>query len=142
MTNADFYILSTASEQQRYLFACKLIEKIYRSQVFCYVLTESEQQSRTLDELLWTFRPNSFVPHQIYTGQIPDSPQTILISHLPMPEAWQQVVLNLSLQAPVNLLQIQRLLEIIDNRDYIKQQARARYRYYQQQNIELATHKI
>jgi len=72
VAEVSFYILPTESLDDRYLFACKLIEKAYRSGSFCYVLTDSAEQSRIIDDLLWTFRAGSFIPHQIYTGEPPD----------------------------------------------------------------------
>ncbi|MGR9012177.1 MAG: DNA polymerase III subunit chi [Gammaproteobacteria bacterium] len=71
MAEVSFYILPTESLEDRYLFACKLIEKAYRSGSYCYVLTDSAEQSRLIDDLLWTFRAGSFIPHQIYTGELP-----------------------------------------------------------------------
>ncbi|MDO9168371.1 MAG: DNA polymerase III subunit chi [Methylobacter sp.] len=72
MAEVSFYILPTESLKDRYLFACKLIEKAYRSGSFCYVLTDSAEQSQIIDDLLWTFRAGSFIPHRIYSGEPPD----------------------------------------------------------------------
>ena len=66
MPEASFYILPSQSLSDRFLFACKLIEKAYRCGQYCYVVTDSLQQSQQLDNLLWTFRKNSFIPHQIF----------------------------------------------------------------------------
>ena len=71
MAEISFYILPSESTQERYMFACKLIEKAYRSGHFCYVLTDNAEQSQKIDDLLWTFRAGSFIPHQIYTGELP-----------------------------------------------------------------------
>ena len=142
MAKADFYVLPTATERERCVFACQLVEKIYRQGLFCYILTDSESQNQTLDQLLWTFRPNSFIPHDIYTGNLPNTKNSVLIGSLPAPDQWQSVVLNLSSRPPEPLLHIKRLLEIIDNREPIKYSARQRYRYYQQQQIELVTHTL
>ncbi|WP_262965721.1 DNA polymerase III subunit chi [Methylobacter psychrophilus] len=71
MAEVSFYILPSQSIQERDEFACKLIEKAYRSGCFCYVLTDNTEQSQKIDDLLWTFRAGSFIPHQIYTGKLP-----------------------------------------------------------------------
>ncbi|MEQ1528603.1 MAG: DNA polymerase III subunit chi, partial [Methylococcales bacterium] len=115
MPDVSFYILKSESQQQRNLFACKLIEKSYRSACFCYVLTDSTAQSQQLDDLLWTFRAGSFIPHQLYTGQLPVTEKAILIGSEPAPERWQQTVINLSAQCPQNFQQIERILEILDD---------------------------
>ena len=82
MAEVSFYILPSESTQERYEFACKLIEKAYRSGCFCYVLTDNAEQSQKIDDLLWTFRAGSFIPHQIYTGELPTLEKVILIGSL------------------------------------------------------------
>ena len=89
MTEVSYYLLPSESPQDRYLFACKLIEKAYRNACFCYVLTDNAEQSRQLDELLWTFRAGSFIPHQLYIGELPDIESVILIGSLAAPANWQ-----------------------------------------------------
>ncbi|MGZ5075516.1 MAG: DNA polymerase III subunit chi [Methylobacter sp.] len=141
MAEVSFYILPTESLQDRYLFACKLIEKAYRSGSYCYVLTDSAEQSQVLDDLLWTFRAGSFIPHQIYTGELPDTENTILISSLDAPEHWRKVLFNLSSHYPNISPQTGRILEILDNSETTKAAGRERYRRYQQSGMPITTHK-
>jgi DNA polymerase-3 subunit chi len=148
MAEVSFYVLPSESLQDRYLFACKLIEKVYRSGCFCYVLTDSIEQSRQLDNLLWNFRPGSFIPHQLYTGEIPSilnakgNLNIILIGSLNAPEHWQKTVINLSSSCPEEFDKIERILEILDNSEATKEAGRNRYRQYQQSGINISTHKI
>jgi DNA polymerase III subunit chi len=142
MTDVSFYLLQTTGMQDRYRYACKLIEKAYRTGCFCYVLTDSPQQSQTLDDLLWTFRPTSFVPHEIYHGMIPEFANTVLIGHYPAPAQWQKVILNLAAHPPTDLSHTERLLEILDNNESLKQLGRQRYRHYQQLGLSLKTHHV
>ena len=129
--------------QERYRFACKLIETAYQKGSFCYVQTDSPQQSHTLDELLWTFKPNSFVPHQIYQGKLPEFPNTILIGNQPAPEQWQKVILNLTNYFPlVPLNNAEKILEIIDNNAPLKELARERWRYYKKMGLKLESYPI
>jgi DNA polymerase III subunit chi len=138
----SFYVLPTESTQERYLFACKLIEKAYRSGVFAYVLTDSLEQSQQIDDLLWTFRAGSFIPHQIYTGELPTVENVVLIGSSNPPENWLKTVINLSSQSPHDFQQAKRILEILDNSEETKAWGRNRYRQYQQAGIEIATHKM
>lgn len=142
MPEINFYVLATESPQERYLFACKLIEKAYRSGVFAYVLTDSLEQSQLIDDLLWTFRAGSFIPHQIYTGEVVSVESIVLIGSSNPPEHWQNSVINLSSQCPQNFQQAERILEILDNSEETKTIGRNRYRQYQQAGIEIATHKL
>ncbi|MDO9424811.1 MAG: DNA polymerase III subunit chi [Methylobacter sp.] len=141
MAEVSFYILPTESLDDRYLFACKLIEKAYRSGCFCYALTDSAEQSRIIDDLLWTFRAGSFIPHQIYTGEQPDTEQVILIGSLDAPEHWQKILFNLSSRYPDFGAQTERIIEILDNSETTKEAGRNRYRRYQQSGIKITTHK-
>jgi len=142
MAEVSFYILPSESTQERYEFACKLIEKAYRSGCFCYVLTDNAEQSQKIDDLLWTFRAGSFIPHQIYTGELPTLEKVILISSLDVPELWQKTVINLSSYCPKQFDSIERILEILDNSEVTKELGRNRYRQYQQSGVTITTHKI
>ena len=137
MAEISFYILPTQSQHERLLFACKLIEKAYRSGCFCYVLTDTAGQSQQIDNLLWTFRAGSFIPHQLYTGDIPATEQ-VLIGSLPAPAQWQKTVINLSSQCA----NAERVLEILDNSEATKAVGRDRYRYYKEAGHTLNTHKM
>jgi len=141
VAEVSFYILPTESLQDRYQFACKLIEKAYRSGSFCYVLTDSDEQSRIIDDLLWTFRAGSFIPHQIYAGEPPSIEKTVLIGSLDAPDRWQKVVFNLSSRYPDIGPQTERVLEILDNSETTKEAGRNRYRQYQQADMPITTYK-
>jgi len=142
MPEISFYILQSQSSEGRYLFACKLIEKAYRSGHFSYVLTDAIEQSRILDDLLWTFRPGSFVPHQLYMGELPAIDNVILIGSESAPKNWQKTIINLSTQCPQAFQQTDRILEILDENEEIKASGRNRYRQYQQAGIVPTTHKL
>lgn len=142
MPEINFYVLPSESTQERYLFACKLIEKAYRSGVFVYVLTDSLEQSRLIDDLLWTFRAGSFIPHQVYTGESPTIENVVLIGLSNPPEHWLKTVINLSSKCPQDFQQAERILEILDNSEETKTGGRTRYRQYQQAGIEINTHRM
>ena len=142
MAEVSFYILSSALLQERYLFACKLIEKAYRNGQFCYILTDSDEQSQLLDDLLWTFRAGSFIPHEIYTGQAPSSDKVILIGSVKAPEHSQGLLFNLSSKYPEDISNTKRILEILDNCEITKAAARNRYRQYQQAGMSVTTHNM
>ena len=142
MPEISFYILSSEEERLRSFFCCQLIEKAYRQGLFCYLLTDSDSQTRMLDNLLWTFRPNSFIPHKIYSGELPTERNMVLIGSLTPPDHWKKLVINFSSQTLENLAKMGRLLEIIDNHPQRKQEGRNRYRYYQQQGLEIKTLRI
>jgi DNA polymerase III subunit chi len=138
----SFYVLATESLNERYQFACKLIEKAYRNGAFAYVLTDSAEQSQIIDDLLWTFRAGSFVPHQIFQGDVPEAENQILIGHNNPPLNWQKTLVNVSAQIPEDFQQVERILEILDNSEATKAWGRQRYKQYQQAGFEITTHKM
>jgi len=142
MPEVTFYVLASDAEPQRLLFACRLVEKAYRSGSYCYVLTANDAQAERLDDLLWTFRAGSFIPHQRYEGELPALDNVILIGSLEPPARWQKLIVNLSGQGPQQIDQTERILEILDDNPEIKAEGRLRYRRYQQSGIEVVTHKV
>lgn len=142
MPEVSFYVLPGESSGERYQFACKLIEKAYRSGVYCYVLADTGAQAQQIDDLLWTFRAGSFIPHQIYAGEMPAVAKTILIGSAEPPEPWRNTIVNLSSQCPKDFQSTERILEILDNGEDTKRLGRERYKLYQQAGIEITTHKI
>ncbi len=142
MAEVSFYILPSLSQQDRYLFACRLLEKAYKNKQFCYVVTNSQQQSQQLDNQLWTFKPGSFIPHQILENNLPEFEQSILIGTQAAPEQWQNIILNLSSNYPENTSQSKRILEILDNNKEIKHAGRDRYKQYQQAGHNITTHTM
>lgn len=143
MPEVSFYILPSQTEQGRLNFACKLAEKAYRGGQFCYILTENEKQSKTLDDLLWTFRAGSFVPHQICTEEpVAPPPNMILIGNRIPPEQRRPLIINLSNRGPENLDHCKRLLEILDSNESIKSEGRKRFKRYRRAGLPIVTHKM
>jgi len=62
----DFYVLPDQKDNGRALLACRLADKAYSLGHTVYVLAGSEAQAAALDDLLWTFRQDSFIPHERY----------------------------------------------------------------------------
>lgn len=142
MTRVSFYLLSSQDPQQRQLFACRLAEKAYLQGHQVMIHTENATDSAAMDKALWAFRPESFVPHQLLdTAQTPTAP--VVISHdTTPPSKLMDVLINLNAVQPLFFSQFERLAEIIDANDNIKQQGRQRYQFYKDRGYSLDTHKI
>ena len=142
MTNISFYLLPSDTEKKRLYFVCKLVEKAYRTSHKVYILTASEQQSQLLDNQLWTFRAGSFIPHQVYSSNLPAHENQILIGSRSAPELYQTTIINLSTHCPENMASVERILEILDNNESNKQAGRDRYRQSPQLGFKIETHQI
>jgi len=142
LPKVNFYILSSQTEQGRQLFACKLAEKAFRLGYKTYILTNSMQQAQQMDKLLWTFRANSFVPHEIFQDSLPSIANTVIIGSQQAPAPWQHTLINLSTEYPEDIMQSEQVFELLDNDENQKQAGRRRYRHYQTLGITPNTHKM
>ena len=136
MTRVDFYILSKA--HNRLGFASKMAEQIYRQKHKLHIHTTDSSMSNQVDNLLWTYRDISFIPHE----QIQDvSNAAVTISHEQEP-ANHEILINLATDVPDFFSRFERVVEIIDTDDSQRQQGRLRYRYYHDRGYELTNHNI
>lgn len=138
MTKVDFYILDSGSQEHT---ACKLVEKAYKLGHSVYLHAASEEHARHLDQLLWTFRDGSFVPHECYQpGKGSESP--ITIGHHDAPETEAEVLINLAPEVPLFFSRFLRVAEVIDHHDQAKQQGRARFKFYRERGYPMDTHRL
>ena len=135
----DFYILPNANTQQRRHFACRLAEKAWQQNNRIYIQTDSASDSQMLDQMLWTFNDNSFIPHGI-AGSESDAEQAILIGHENCMQAFD-LLINLSAQLPT-VQHCKRIAEIIHQDDATKLRGREHYKHYREQQCELHHHEI
>lgn len=82
MKHSTFHLLSQQFEQKNKSncieqFACKLISTEWRSGKTILVTCESKQQAIKIDEILWTFDQNAFLPHNLFGKTIYHAPITI-----------------------------------------------------------------
>jgi DNA polymerase-3 subunit chi len=141
MTQVDFYILKDSQPQARPMFTCRLTEKAYKQGCHVYIHTDSPDQLKQLDDLLWTFRAGSFLPHAIYAeGKATGQP--ILLGQNIEPEGNNDVLVNLSGEVPSFFSRFSRVVEPVAADDNARAAARERYRYYQDRGYTLNTHKL
>jgi len=95
MTKVDFYILPEHAQGDRYLLACRLLDKIHAQGRRAYVNVGSDPEARHLDRLLWTFRQNSFIPHGMI-GEADSELTPVLIGWNRDPDAEEDVLVNLA----------------------------------------------
>ena len=137
MTRIDFYQID--SDEAPLLFTCRLIEKVYRQGLQIYVHTNSEAQSIELDDLLWSFRDDRFIPHTLQSSH-DEAP--IKIGHNAEPEDHQQVLVNLSLDVPDFFSRFDRVAEIVPLGEESRNSARQNYRFYKDRGYSLQYHEI
>jgi DNA polymerase-3 subunit chi len=135
LTRIDFY--QTSGDE--HAFACRLIDMVYRKGRQIYVHTSTEEMARTLNEQLWTFKEDSFVPHSLHSEAM-DVPIKIGFDH--EPEEHQDVLINLSGQIPHFFSRFDRVAEIVPVDQNSRQSARENYAYYKERGYVLNYHQI
>ncbi|HLF11613.1 MAG TPA: DNA polymerase III subunit chi [Gammaproteobacteria bacterium] len=144
MTQVDFYILESDSEDARLRLACQIADKAVQQKQHVFINSASDTEARKLDELLWTFSQGSFIPHRIVQHELPAPPQEPVIIGLrqsPTCDRWD-VMINLAADVPEFFSRYQRVAELVDGNTTRREQSRERYRFYRDRGYQLNTLKV
>ncbi len=139
MSRVDFYILSDGNSVDR--FACAIATKAWASGNRVHIHTQSEENATKFDDLLWVHKDTSFIPHEIFNGNINDE-TPVTIGHSNDYPSRSQVMINLGSDIPGFAPSFDRVIEIVGGNESNKQLARQRYRLYKEANYEIHDHKI
>ena len=63
MTRVGFYVVQDAEHSQRLQVAARLADKAFARGHRIFINAADQGQAEALDQLLWHFRPASFLPH-------------------------------------------------------------------------------
>jgi len=146
MIEVDFYILpdDQLSNLQRY--ACQLAEIHWQSGKRVLIQTDGADDSQSLDDLLWSIRDDSFIPHGIATLEPSDQQQPILISHQKINDSNFQSIINLSSRAAdltkENINSDTNIEEILNQNELRKQAGRENYKIYRDFGYTLKHHTL
>ena len=141
MTRIDFYILPDTSGESREAYACRIAEKAYQMGRHVFMHSESAEQSQRMDEMLWSFRAGSFIPHSLQSDNS-STTTAVTIAHDIEPIDNTDVLINLAQTAPVFFSRFERVAEIVDQAPQHKDKARERFRFYRDRGYELQHHNI
>lgn len=140
-TRIDFYLLEEHTLESKWLTACKLLEKAYIRGHQVFVYCNNQQDAELLDELLWTFKNDSFIPHHL-RGEGPTPPPPIQIGHTEEPKGFRDILLNLTHEAPAFYKKFTRVIEIVLNEEIQKEQSRLCYKKYKSEGCALHIHQL
>ncbi|MBO6565273.1 MAG: DNA polymerase III subunit chi [Pseudomonadales bacterium] len=135
MTKIDFYQVNGDEA----LFTCRLIDQVYRRGHQIYVHTSGEQQAKHLDDHLWIFRPDAFVPHVTHDSEH-EAPIRIGFDH--EPDDHQDVLVNLSGDIPLFFSRFDRVAEVVPVDQNSRESARKNYAFYKERGYVLEYHNI
>ncbi|HLT91691.1 MAG TPA: DNA polymerase III subunit chi [Woeseiaceae bacterium] len=142
MTRIDFYLLAQAGESTRDRFACRLAEKAYRLRHSVHIQAADRPRAAELDELLWTFRDGSFVPHELIdSSDAPvEAPVTIGCTDAGLRPA--DLLINLTDALPPALDSFPRVAEIVTSDEDRKQRSRTLFAEYRSRGHTLEVHEL
>lgn len=141
MTQIDFYVLDERAAGNRFTLACRLSEKIYHQGRRIYIHTGSEEETRHMDRLLWTFRQGSFIPHGA-SGQCDPAVTPVIIGHRGDAGDEHDVLVNLAQEVPGFFSRFERVAELIDKEPQVVSAGRERFRFYRDRGYPLNKHDI
>jgi DNA polymerase-3 subunit chi len=139
VTEVDFYVIDAPDPGRRKHFACRLANKAFSQGHQVYIHTENEASAREMDELLWSFQPQSFLPHSLLGGE---HDERIAIGWQADPAHHNDVLINLGLSVPDFVGRFKRVTEVVVSEPSIRDPLRHSYRYYQERGYPLKKHDV
>ena len=116
MSQANFYILDSNSDDEMLLFCCRLAKKILGQNYRILIHSEHASQQEKLDKLLWEFQPDSYLPHAAIDTDVFRNNKDIPIglSSGGAINTGFEVLVNLSPQPPPGFEGFDRFIQVID----------------------------
>jgi DNA polymerase-3 subunit chi len=128
--NADASDTSSA-----FYHACLQASHFYRQNQRVFIYTEDQAHAEKVDELLWAFDSDSFVPHNL-VGEGPKQGAAVEISYQP-PRGRRAVLINLTESVPNFANQFQFVVDFVPSDETLKQQARERFKTCRQWGFQV-----
>jgi DNA polymerase-3 subunit chi len=135
MPRADFYLIAKPRfREQPLLLVCELAKRAFAAQQPTLILARDHAQAEALDELLWAFDADAFIPHQL-AGDDDDADTAVLIVPPGVDTPDRPLVINLRETCAAG--DCQRVLEVVAADPDERDGSRERWREYQRRGFEL-----
>lgn len=152
MPQVDFYLLEEGAHQAEQHFVCRLVTQLYRNKQSVYLHVKDLQHAELIDQLLWCFRADAFIPHEIIDQvsvsqaatslENPPVYSPVLIGYTPNTSHHTDVLINLADEIPAFYERFARVAEVVPGNEGRRTLLRKHYRFYKDRNCELITHNI
>lgn len=136
MTRIDFH----SKVPDKIFYACRLVRKA-RAAGMKVVVYAGDAQLAAVDEALWTFSEQDFIPHVAADDELAARTPVILCADTGQELPHHQVLVNLSAHTPGHFARFERMFEIVSTDEDDLAAGRERYRQYQQRGYPL-THFV
>lgn len=142
MTNVDFYVLASQTPQDQLRFACRLLEKAMDNNCRVLLQADNEQQARLLDDMIWTFRPQAFIPHALLDAADAPADCPISIGWHDHPGQHHDMIINLSRNIPPFFSRFRRYVSIVVQHDEVLDYTRSHYKFLKDRGYLINTHDM
>ncbi len=139
MTLVGFYVVQGADQSSRLEVAVRLADKAFQRGHRVFINAVDEEQARDLDELLWTHRAASFLPHGLCGEADAD---TIAIGWGQEPQGHNDLLINLQLEIPAFFSRFQRVAEVVTQDPQSLAALRRSWKHYKERGYQLEKHDI
>jgi len=140
MTRADFYLIDKPRfRDDPLLLVCELVKKAYAAEQPTLILARSTEQAEALDEKLWEFDDDSFIPHQL-AGDDDDSITAVVIASPGVATADRPLVVNLRDECAEGAYE--RVLEVVAADPAEREGSRVRWAEYKRRGFEVNKHDM
>ena len=141
MPQADFYLIDKPRfREEPLLLVCELARKAYEAGHWTLVLARDPEQAERLDELLWEFDEDAYIPHQV-AGQDEDDDQCPVLIAVPgAPADPRPMVINLRDEVAPG--PFERVLEVVPADPAARGPLRERWKAYQARGLALKKHDM
>src|SRR5690625_5109201 len=129
MTEVSFYILHGSALPARRHFPRRLIEQARRLGQQVLVTVDCAADAQHMDDLLWSFHPESFVPHRRLDA-LDQPPAPVEIGIKNEYGDHHDVLVNLSQQVPEQFSRFERLSEVVVQEPQVLQSTREQFSFY------------
>ena len=139
MTRVGFYVVQGAEQGQRLQVAVRLADKAFAQGHRIFINAVDEVQARSLDEMLWSYRPASFLPHGLHGQEHSDS---IAIGCGQEPNDHNDLLINLQLDIPEFFSRFQRVAEVVTQDPTSLAALRKSWKFYKERGYQLEKHDL
>ena len=141
MIRADFYLIDASAPQAGWQLACRLLDKAYQQKAQALVLCPDQGTAEQMDELLWTYKDDSFIPHNLI-GDGPNKAPPIQIAWDGIPGHHRNILLQCTPALPEGFERFKRLLFVVVNDEALRADARAIYKQLREAGATLNVHEM
>ncbi len=138
-TQVMFYLLDEDNSEQKLqlamLHTCFQAAHYYRQNQRVFIYCQDQQLAHQIDELLWSFEPDSFVPHNLI-GEGTKQGSAVEISWQ-APTNRRPVLINLTSTVPHFAHQFSQIIDFVPSDEQLKQSARERFKAYRQLGFQV-----